>query len=355
MNQAPGNVISLLRSSFQKIFPMVDEEINYWRNRAEQIPDKELRSQAIASIDSKKFHCQGGGAYALLAGENAKTAVRFIVAYQTISDYLDNLCDRSTSLDPHDFRLLHLAMKDALNPDNKELKNYYRLRENQNDGGYLTELVGTCQQILEELDGYSTIIDQVWKLEGMYADLQVHKHVTVEERIPRLTSWYEEDKEKAPELSWYEYSAAAGSTIGIYCLVSYTLGGKMDSNISQIIYNGYFPFVQGLHILLDYYIDQQEDMVEGDLNFCHFYSDDQQMKERLIYFIKQSNKHVKQLPDRKFHELIVQGLVGLYLADEKLEQVRGSEEMCKALLKASGNTAKFINFTIKFYHKMENS
>ena len=51
---------------------------------------------------------------ALMANEQYREAIRFIVAYQTISDYLDNLCDRSTSLDPKDFSALHEAMKDAL-------------------------------------------------------------------------------------------------------------------------------------------------------------------------------------------------------------------------------------------------
>jgi len=52
----------------------------------------------------------------LLAGEKYKEAIRFIVAYQTISDYLDNLCDRSTSSDPADFRALHESMLHALTP-----------------------------------------------------------------------------------------------------------------------------------------------------------------------------------------------------------------------------------------------
>ncbi|WP_306798688.1 tetraprenyl-beta-curcumene synthase family protein [Oceanobacillus saliphilus] len=339
---------------FQKIFPMVDEEINYWRNRAKQIPNEELRTQAIASIDSKKFHCQGGGVYSLLAGNQNKTAIRFIVAYQTISDYLDNLCDRSTSLNPHDFRLLHQSLKDALTPEN-DLKNYYRFREEQEDGGYLAELVATCQDILKNLKGYEYICNQVWQLEELYADLQVHKHVKAEERIPRLTNWHEQNKKKAPELTWYEFSAATGSTLGIFCLISYFLGGKIDEKTSHEIYDSYFPYIQGLHIMLDYYIDQQEDRMEGDLNFCTYYEDENHMKERFDFFIKQSNLHAKKLPDRKFHEMIIHGLVGLYLADNKVRKMKGSNNMSKALLKSSGTTAKFINFHIKFYYKMENS
>jgi tetraprenyl-beta-curcumene synthase len=47
-----------------------------------------------------------------------------VVALQTISDYLDNLCDRRGSPTGR-FRQLHLAMTDALDPAG-ETHDYYR-------------------------------------------------------------------------------------------------------------------------------------------------------------------------------------------------------------------------------------
>ncbi|GAE46087.1 hypothetical protein JCM21738_2948 [Mesobacillus boroniphilus JCM 21738] len=119
----------------------------------------------------------------LTAKKNYKKAIRFIVAYQTISDYLDNLCDRSTSLDPADFSALHESMADALNP-NRQLKNYYREREDQNDGGYLIELVTVCRQVLSELDYYQDIQHHLSELCDYYCHLQIHKHVEVKDRVP---------------------------------------------------------------------------------------------------------------------------------------------------------------------------
>lgn len=69
------------------------------------------------SIETKTFHCEGGSIYGLLASKNLEKTIRFIVAYQTISDYLDNLCDRSTSLNPDDFRVLHESIIHALTPE----------------------------------------------------------------------------------------------------------------------------------------------------------------------------------------------------------------------------------------------
>src|SRR5699024_462993 len=118
---------SMMIHIYRHVLPRVNEYLGEWRNHAESIPNPELRKQALQSIDTKTFHCQGGAILALLAGERIDEVIRFIVAYQTISDYLDNLCDRSTSLDPDHFQALHESMIHALTPD-AEPVNYYRLR-----------------------------------------------------------------------------------------------------------------------------------------------------------------------------------------------------------------------------------
>ncbi|MGY0693202.1 tetraprenyl-beta-curcumene synthase family protein [Virgibacillus sp. FSP13] len=345
----PHTAVTLMTAVYRKIFPAVKQELVYWKKRAEQIPNKELRTQALASIASKRFHCQGGAVYALLAGDKWEQAIRFIVAYQTISDYLDNLCDRSTSMDPADFRLLHQSMIDALTPENS-VKNYYELRGDQEDGEYLADLVRTCQQIVDQLDDYTMIQDKVLGLEQLYGDLQVHKHVAYDERIPRLVTWYKTNNLEF--LSWYEFAAAAGSTLGIFCLVSYTLGGRITSKLTDQIYSSYFPNMQALHILLDYYIDQLEDEWEGDLNFCSYYPTRGKMIERFVYFIEQTEKHVQSLVDCEFHQLVHRGLVGLYLADPKVKKLDGGKEMTNVLLQASGRKAKFFHWNTKMYHRL---
>jgi len=351
-NRVPSSALTLMSAVYLKIFPAVNRELDFWTNRAKQIPDDELRAQALGSIAAKRFHCQGGAVYALLAGERWRETIRFIVAYQTISDYLDNLCDRSTSLDPKDFHLLHQSMVDALTPESTAT-NYYKLRKEQQDGGYLADLVYTCQQTLRQVESYPVIKCELLELQALYRDLQVHKHVKVAERTPRLTHWHQGHQKNWPSLRWYEFSAAAGSTLGIFCIVAYAFGEKMTANLGREISKGYFPYMQGLHILLDYYIDQREDKEEGDLNFCFYYPDQQVMKNRFIYFVEQTNNHIQDLPDPKFHEMIQQGLVGLYLGDPKVKSLAGGRRMTNKLLRKSGFKAKFFHWNTKVYNKIK--
>ncbi|WP_186575868.1 tetraprenyl-beta-curcumene synthase family protein [Aquibacillus kalidii] len=341
-----------MSSVYRKIFPQVKRELSYWKGRAESIPNEEFRKQALASIEAKKFHCQGGGVYSILAGDSWQKAITFIVAYQTISDYLDNLCDRSTSLDPTDFRMLHQSMEDALTPG-KDIQPYYKYRDEQNDGGYLADLVRTCQNCIRDLPGYHHIKPYLLQLESLYGDLQVHKHVKKEERIPRLEKWFSEFQERWPTLSWYEFSASSGSTLGIFCLVSYAMGLTMTESLAKSIYNSYFPYMQGLHILLDYYIDQEEDLLEGDLNFCNYYEDISHLKNRLLYFIKETNRSIQLLPHKHFHEMVHHGLVGLYLADPKVKSLNSGKEVTRTLIQGSGPKSKFFHLNVRVYNKLK--
>jgi tetraprenyl-beta-curcumene synthase len=54
--QVPSTPASLMIAVYRKIFPTVKKELTYWQKRANEIPDEELRSQALASITAKRFH-----------------------------------------------------------------------------------------------------------------------------------------------------------------------------------------------------------------------------------------------------------------------------------------------------------
>lgn len=127
----------------------------------------------------------------------------------------------------------------------------------------------------------------------------------------------------------------------------------MSDDLAQKIYTGYFPYMQGLHILLDYFIDQQEDIEEDDLNFCSYYPDQEMIKKRLIYFIEKSDQRIDALPNRSFHQMVYQGLVGLYLGDPKVKKLDGGIDMTRDLLKISGHQARFFHWNTKMYYKFK--
>ena len=54
---------------YREVFPLVHQELDKWKRKAETIQNPELKTQAKASIRDKTFHCEGGGIMALLSGD----------------------------------------------------------------------------------------------------------------------------------------------------------------------------------------------------------------------------------------------------------------------------------------------
>jgi tetraprenyl-beta-curcumene synthase len=349
MAETLRDAAKLLYLSFREVLPRSRRCLEEYREWARQIPNEELRKQALASMGSKQFHADGGSVYVLLAPEWMDPMARLIVAYQTISDYLDNLCDRSKSLDPVDFLHLHTAMTDALNPQaDPWSREYYRYREDQDDAGYLCRLVTECQQIVRSFPSYHLVQDDITKWMQLYSELQTHKHVKLEEREERLLHWWQTHQSLAPDLYWWEFAAATGSTLGVFVLCALATRPDLTARKVEQIASCYFPWMSAIHILLDYLIDQEEDVLGGDLNFVTYYSDEQHLVERMEWIIDQTRSHLSRLPDPSFHLLVVQGLLGLYLSDPKARTLTTAKTLRKRC-KKYGRVARFFALGSRMY------
>ncbi|WP_020616936.1 DUF2600 family protein [Paenibacillus daejeonensis] len=331
---APATPVGLMFRMYRHVLPLVDKELMHWQAAAARIPDEELRSQALASIESKRFHCQGGAVYAAAAPASYDLLIPLIVALQTISDYLDNLCDRSISLDQADFRQLHQAMQDATTPG-AEPKDYYAFRDIAGDGGYLEELVATCQRCLKELPSHPIILEPLGRLVGWYVDLQVYKHIEPDQREDMLRSWRDHHRDVSSHLEWFEFSAATGSTLGMFALFLAAAQQQLDETEAEAVFGGYFPHVSGLHILLDYLIDQEEDRREGDLNFCTYYRDSATLTARLEMMAARALQDVRALPAARFHRMVIEGLQALYLSDAKVREQEDVRYISRVIMRRS--------------------
>jgi tetraprenyl-beta-curcumene synthase len=321
------------------------------KRRAEQIPDDELRKQALASIAEKTFHCQGGAVYALLHRAKLDALIPLIVSFQTISDYLDNLCDRSVSLDPVDFRLLHQAMLDAILPG-APVRDYYASRGHLDDGGYLQHLVQTCQQTLAQFPHLESIRPTLEKWVGLYIDLQVYKHIEKSEREQALLAWWDLHRHAYPNLQWQEFAAATGSTLAMFMCFVVASEESFDAGQFDNQMTAYFPYVCGLHILLDYFIDQDEDKRGGDLNFCSYYEGREQLFWRLTWFAEQAKLCVSYLPNSRFHGIILEGLFALYLSDEKVNRQPDVERMMRNWMADASLARRFLWMNSKWIRKI---
>lgn len=331
--------IKMIQQFLTKILPLVNQEVNAWQAYAQTKMTGELQTQALASIAGKRFHCQGGSFYSLYPGVSAEDFIRFIVALQTISDYLDNLCDRAAVTDGAAFRQLHLAMTDALDPEAAP-KDYYALYPFQEDGGYLASLVTTCQSMLKKVPSYDLVKADMLQLAVLYSQLQTYKHIEPAAREQAMLDWLKTSN-TSKELTDWEFAAATGSTLGMFMLAAIGCNPALSAKEVTSVVNAYFPWISGLHIQLDYFIDQAEDRCNGDLNFIFYYKDAAETSARLQLFYRQAYTKAKLTPHNFFTKTIVRGLLALYLSDKKIK-TPVEKAIRKDLLKQAGVPAQLL-------------
>lgn len=319
------------REYFRHVRPDVVRGLSPLRARAESIPDPTLRDHALSSLNTKQFHCEGGGVFSGPSRDPEGHLLDFLLPYQTLCDYLDTVTDRGPSQDPDDLRQLHLALIDAVNPDNP-LRDYYALHPHQADGGYLVSLVEDARHGLSKFPGFHGVHPAMNRLVELYVDLQVYKHGPLDQRVARLAGWFDSQPETIRDsLAWWEFAAATGSTLGLFALLNLARNPEPTPDRVNNITRLYFPWMGALHILLDYYVDQEEDRLGGDLNFITYYPS----PARAIAAIQRIYRRVMTLAggleDAAFHQYIARGLLGFYLSDRK---VRSQTASCRLL--ASG-------------------
>lgn len=308
----------LLRRYIVLVLPAVRCQLSRWQHRAKNCNDPVLKQQACSSISRKTFHCQGGAVFAATqARYYRKILITLIVAYQTICDYLDNLCDRAGCYDLQAFRQLHQVLIDALTPGNIP-QDYYAFYPHKDDGGYLNQLLYCCQQCIEQLPSYDKVYSHVLWFASCYIDLQVYKHIDTAVREEALMKWALENNDN-PEIKWQEFSAAAGSTLGIFALFELACHPDTTEEDSQKIRDDYFPWICGFHILLDYFIDQEEDVAGGDLNFTFYYKNEEDMMKRFDVFACEARQRACQSGNVHLVQLMLDGLPAMYLSDPKVK------------------------------------
>lgn len=333
-----------------KTLPQVKRLLKHWETRAHQCKDLELKKQALASLHTKAFHCHGGAVYAVNCGSMEYITLRLIVAYQTICDYLDNLCDRAGSTDGKAFEQLHRSLFDALTPSSST-NDYYLYYPYKDDSGYLLELVNECRNCVQQLPNYAEVYPEIIKLARWYTDLQVKKHLHQEQREQVLQAWCEENLETYPGVLWQEFAAASGSTLAIFALFTLAVTKGSSARAKNRIMSAYFPWICGLHILLDYFIDQEEDRQGGDLNFTFYYLDEEQMLERLSFFAKNSLLTATTTPLPVFDKTIVHGLLAMYLSDKKVDKCQLRHE-ADHLINQAGKGAKSVYYICNLVRKL---
>jgi len=315
------------------VIPYASKRLAELRADAAAIPDPALREQALASIDGKAYHVQGGSILAtFLRSQSARLYVDIVVPLETIYDYLDNLCDRLDGVPGDAYATLHEALLDAVDPS-RPLGDYYRNGPKGDDGGYLLRLVQESRRGLTCLPAFDAVSDRLVEVAAFYAELQSFKHLPLQEREAVCRAWYERNATRFPGMYWWEFAAACGSSLPVFAMLYAASGHKPRAADVGAMFHAYFPYVSAVHILLDYFIDQAEDREHSELNFVAAYPTPSEAVQRMQALIARADERARSLPDGEHHSFLLNAMCLFYLTHPKVfEQHLDAESI--ALLSA---------------------
>ncbi|HUY40633.1 MAG TPA: DUF2600 family protein [Candidatus Dormibacteraeota bacterium] len=299
------------------------------RALADVIPDDRLRIQALSSIDAKAYHVAGGCILAtFLTPSAADRYVEIVAPLETIYDYLDNLCDRHPDVGIAAYPILHRAIADALHPD-AVAGGYYDLGPSGDDGDYLVTLVRRVQRGLARLAGHEQLLPLFREAASLYADMQTFVHFPPAEREEACRLWYERHAERYGELEWFEFACAAGSQLHVYAPLFMLFDTRYGSIADA--YHAYFPAVSALHVLLDSFIDQEEDREHDDVNFVALYGGSERFFERVAYLARRAVRAFSRLPEPRRHRFVLRTMSLFYLTHPKVYAQRLDEPALELL------------------------
>ncbi len=263
-------------------------------------PDPALRNDALSALTRKRGHTDGAALLWTIPRARDHHLLRLLVAYEIAWDFLDGVNERGAAAGQVNGRQLHLALLDALDLT-RPVSDYYRHHQCADDGGYLRMLVGVCRESCRRLPSYWAIRPLLVREAIRAQVLAINHDLDPTLRDTYLRRWAAETFPATSDVNWFELSGAASASLTIHALLA--LGAEPDCDSEQLAQAcaAYFPWISGATTMLDSYVDQIEDLANGDHSYVSHYSTPQLAAARIRELIERSLKEARSLPGGERH------------------------------------------------------
>jgi tetraprenyl-beta-curcumene synthase len=307
------------------VFPRVCLHIARWQRLARRIPDPVLRQLALAALSEKRSNIEGAVAFAAFApwsrrGEATKAAGAFQAAY----NLLDMLGEQPSADPVRDGERLHNALLYALGwPSSTpspggvdagvQALDWYEHHPHNKDGGYLNKLLEECREAFTSLPKYAVAAPAARAAAERIVAFQSLNLSEAQGDHAALEQWARAATPPGAGLQWWETAAAAGSSLGVHALIAAAAERALDTREAKLLEQAYFPWIGGLHSLLDNLIDKHEDEAAGHRSLVEYYGPER-AAERMHWMAEQATLLATELPHDRRHTVVLAGMIGNYLS-----------------------------------------
>jgi tetraprenyl-beta-curcumene synthase len=290
--------------------PNTARAMRAWRARAEQIPDPELRADALHSLDNKRGYADGAALFTILTRRRHHGLLTVLTSWETIVDYLDNVSERWPTYE--NGQQLHTALVDALDLTRPAANDYYRDHPSGDDGGYLDALVDSCRRACRTLPSYGTLRPNLVRSARRRRVLGLNHEPDPDLRDAGLRAWAAEEYPDAP-LPWWELTGAASATLHTHALLALAAEPRVEAAEVAAVEAAY------LHIdlcttLLDSYVDWHDDREAGAHRYLDHYESEEAAVARMCESARTAVELAQGAPRAHRHHVICASMIALYLS-----------------------------------------
>lgn len=287
-----------------------------WRQRALAIPDAPIREDALSSIERKRGHSDGAALFWILPRHRNLELLRLLVAYETIWDFLDSVNEHGAERGEANGRQLHLALIEALDPA-ASISDYYRHHPWREDGGYLRALVEACRCAFIALPSYRRLQPLVMREAVRAQVLALNHDLDPACRDASLRRWAKREfGGHMRDVSWFELSGAASASLTVHVLLALAAEPTCPEEDIERACAVYFPWLSLATTMLDSYVDQAEDAINGDHSYIAHYASSAIATQRVRDIVERSVRGARGLRNGHRHAVIAACMVAMYLSKD---------------------------------------
>jgi tetraprenyl-beta-curcumene synthase len=307
------------------VFPRVCLHIGRWKRLAGRIPDPVLRRLAIAALMEKRGNIEGAAAFAAFVPARRRGKVtRALSAFQAAYNLLDMLGEQPSADPVLDGERLHSGLlwalgwpaatpKEGESDPGVERLDWYEHHPQREDGGYLDALLTECRNAFSRLPCYAKAAPAARAAAERIVAFQSLNLSESQGDHTALERWARAATPPGAGLQWWETAAAAGSSLGVHALIAAGADPHLDGRTVELLECAYFPWIGGLHSLLDNLIDKHEDEAAGHRSLVEYYGP-QRAAQRMRWMAEQATLVARELPHSRRHSVILAAMIGNYLS-----------------------------------------
>jgi tetraprenyl-beta-curcumene synthase len=206
--------------------------------------------------------------------------------------------------------------------------------------------VETCRAATVELPSYACVRGLLLEEATRAQVLAINHDLNPDARDHGLRQWALE-RNIAPQLEWFELSGAASASLAVHALFALAAEPAVSPAQAIRVHGAYFPWISAATTMLDSYVDQAEDKLNGDHSYIAHYPTQDAAARRTCELTRRSLQEAGGLPDAERHILIVSCMVALYLSKDSVRGIAPQGSL--AILKAGGTLTRVLRPILRMW------